>query len=83
MYLDDLTAGGKAQTLARDFDLIQEQASRLGLSLNIKKCEIISASGFDELPSQFSGFRKIDAVDSELLTLSMGCCAVRSRRSLM
>ena len=66
-YLDDLTAGDVANVLADDFDQICEQAGNIGLSLNVHKCEIISNTGFSNLPQQFNNFKKIIPEESELL----------------
>ena len=53
--------------LADDFDYIKETASKLGLTLNTNKCEIISKNGFSNLPLQFHDFVKVDPDNSELL----------------
>ena len=40
-YLDDLTIGGDAETVADDFERIESSAAILGLRLNRSKCEIV------------------------------------------
>ena len=43
-YLDDGCLGGPANLLQKDIDSIMQSQDRLGLSLNLSKCEIISPS---------------------------------------
>ena len=40
-YLDDLTIGGDAETVANDFQRIELSSTILGLMLNRSKCEIV------------------------------------------
>jgi hypothetical protein len=41
-YLDDLTAGGPVQQVESDVRKIMDEAGKLGLRLNVAKCELIS-----------------------------------------
>lgn len=41
-YLDDLTLGGTPEVVAADVDLIEKGCSKLGLTLNRNKCELIA-----------------------------------------
>jgi hypothetical protein len=66
-YLDDFTAVGEKSILAKDFEMVRDMASDMGLSLNINKCEIIACNGFDNLPIQFAHFLKVDSQDCEML----------------
>src|SRR6218665_715913 len=41
-YLDDLTLGGRAETVAADVEFIEKTCSTMGLTLNRSKCEVIT-----------------------------------------
>ena len=41
-FLDDVTLGGDRETVTRDVQVVARLGSRLGLDLNIIKCEIFS-----------------------------------------
>ena len=45
-YLDDLGVGGLVSTAITGIKSIEEQAHKVGLSLNHSKCEIISSDPF-------------------------------------
>lgn len=40
-YLDDFTLGGSNTSVSNDIDLILEEGAKLGLHLNVKKCELV------------------------------------------
>ena len=65
-YLDDVTLGGKEESLSQDITTIIENGIELGLELNQNKCELISSS-----PRQVShpilSFTKVDPAESSLL----------------
>jgi len=46
-YLDDLTLGGEAATVAADVEIIEQCCSAMGLNLNRAKCEVIARERFD------------------------------------
>ena len=52
-YLDDLTLGGRAETVAADIEYIERSCSTMGLTLNRSKCEVITRDsniiGYDSL----------------------------------
>jgi hypothetical protein len=66
-YLDDLTLGGKAETVAADVEFIERACSTIGLALNRSKCEVITRDskniGYDSLKE----FRPIDVEEAQLL----------------
>ena len=43
--MDEITLGGLSAVIAADVTLIRSQGTTQGLSLNDKKCEVISVSG--------------------------------------
>ena len=45
-YLDDITLGGDVKSVSDDFDVIRSEGERLGLTLNIAKCELITRNIF-------------------------------------
>lgn len=58
-YMDDGTAGARADHLRRFFDLFQERGPRYGLHLNLRKCEVIATCDevfdlFPEIPNRCS-----------------------------
>ena len=66
-YLDDITLGGNANTVIRDFERLESQAAGLGLSLNRSKCEIsgltattrVQFSSHDILLRRFLSMRSV------------------------
>ena len=65
-YLDDITLGGDANKLCADLDIIESLSDQLGLSLNVKKCEIIHNEN-DPIPPRFANFRILSKDACELL----------------
>jgi len=45
-YLDDITLGGSAKTVAADIREIVRAGAAIGLSLNVDKCELITFGRF-------------------------------------
>jgi hypothetical protein len=66
-YLDDVSAGGDIDTLASDVQLVIDMAGKLGLTLNLDKCEIITTDPTCPLPSIFHRFKKVAIGDACLL----------------
>ena len=61
-FLDDISLGGPEKIVSDDITMIEAEASKLGLQLNKKKCEITSrATRQQKIYSEaFSGFQFID-----------------------
>lgn len=51
--MDDITLGGKIDTVAGDIAKIQTEGSALGLQLNTKKCELTQRSSTNLEPAFF------------------------------
>ena len=66
-YLDDVTAGGDLTSLARDLQFLRPAAERVGLSLNVQKCELVGDRVDGQLPGCFLGFRQVSSGQGELL----------------
>src|SRR5664279_5072500 len=43
-FLDDFTLGGSLPSVSQDVDLVMDAGARLGLHLNVAKCELISSA---------------------------------------
>jgi len=65
-YMDDLTLGGDEKQVARDVEIVEARAQEIGLMLNMKKCEFISASGLSNEPI-FNEFIHLDPLNASLL----------------
>ena len=71
--MDDVTLGGNVETVREDFELIKLEGERLGLKLNISKCEVNCASIITrincnlDIANSFPGFQIIDIRDAQLL----------------
>ena len=48
-YLDDFTLGGPIHALAADVDRLRSDAAKIGLELNVSKCEIICNENYKSL----------------------------------
>ena len=57
-YLDDCTLGGEVEMVARDVAKIIEIGGKLGLHLNISKCELISHADFLVSDPVLQSFKK-------------------------
>jgi len=66
-YLDDLTLGGKKDTVAADVQLIAEESKHMGLLLNRSKCEI--ACHNIQTPIDEPAFQEFSYMALEELTL--------------
>jgi len=66
-YLDDCTLGGEVETVARDVAKIVEFGGKLGLRLNISKCELISHAGFSVNDALLSSFSAVSVEKVSLL----------------
>ena len=66
VFLDDLTLGGPAETVATDIDHIRNIQEATGLRINASKCEIISHESIP-LAAQFEGFISLKPDEAELL----------------
>lgn len=66
-FLDDLTLGGEADTVARDVELIDMEAAAMGLKLNKNKCELFSKSGQIQTQTAFAGFASLPVNSMRLL----------------
>ena len=49
-YMDDGTIGGDVETLMADFQMLTDEGRKLGLVINVAKCEIITDN--DDLVAQ-------------------------------
>jgi hypothetical protein len=65
-YMDDVTLGGDEKQVARDVEIVEARGHEIGLKLNLKKCEFISASGQSVEPI-FSDFIHLDPQNASLL----------------
>jgi len=70
-YLDDLTLGGKMDTVVADVESIRVGGLHMGLRLNDKKSEYITESHLSVLPS-FSNFGQVTPDDA---TIRVSCVA--------
>ena len=67
-YLDDITLGGDVKSVSDDFDVIRSEGERLGLTLNIAKCELITRNILNQAVTHaFPGFQIVDIRDAHLL----------------
>jgi Reverse transcriptase (RNA-dependent DNA polymerase) len=65
-YLDDVTLGGIASTVATDVQTIIREAGKMGLTLNFTKCEIINTHRVD-LPPPLDSFTTTPSSEAFLL----------------
>ena len=65
-FMDDLTLGGPALTVAADIDYIRDQQEHTGLRINTNKCEIICRGNIPRA-TQFEGFISLAPDEAELL----------------
>ena len=71
-YLDDLSLAGEISQVATEVDILQEEALKLGLSLNVSKCELISTLPLTFVPPALAGFCRVVAEDSVMLGAPLG-----------
>lgn len=65
-FMDDVTLGGPAETVAADIDHIRDIQEATGLRINASKCEIISHESIP-MATQFEGFISLRPDEAELL----------------
>ena len=58
--------------VATEVDILQEEALKLGLSLNVSKCELISTLPLTFVPPALAGFCRVVAEDSVMLGAPLG-----------
>ena len=68
--MDDITLGGIRSVVASDVELFNAEGSKIGLDLNVSKCESISQS-HDQREQAFQGFLEISPEDACLLGASL------------
>ena len=68
--MNDITLGGIRSVVASDVELFKAEGSRIGLDLNVSKCESISRS-HDHREQAFQGFLDISSEDACLLGASL------------
>ena len=66
-YLDDFTLGGNAATVAQDVSRIVELGSKMGLTLNAAKCELVAHSGLVVDDPILQSFSRVEPGDATLL----------------
>jgi len=66
-YLDDVTLGGSISSLSQNVEYLKEASLSLGLVLNNNKCEFISNSIPQSLPSALQNFLYVNTSDAILL----------------
>ena len=64
--MDDLTQGGDEKQVASDVEAVEARGQAIGLRLNRKKCEFISATGLSSEPI-FGDFVHLDLQNASLL----------------
>lgn len=66
-YLDDFSVGGPLHAVAGDVELIVREGAKLGLQLNVNKCEIICRHAPTSLPGILSQFTITNLASCTLL----------------
>ena len=66
-YLDDVTLGGTAETVASDVAEIIRAGKEIGLSLNVSKCELIAHKDFQVGNALLQSFHRVELEDATLL----------------
>ena len=66
-YLDDVTAVGPEQTVEDDVTRLSQESNDIGLTLNVKKCEVIITNGSRCSLPMLSSFVHVDPKDATLL----------------
>ena len=65
-YLDDVTVGGDEASVEDDVSSLMEDGKAIGLSLNIRKCELISSRPINKFPI-ISSFTHLQTDEANLL----------------
>lgn len=82
-YMDDVTVGGPATSVANDLVALQTACASLGLELNAGKCEVISHPFTDLRPfSLMSNFQRKAVEEASLLGAPLGAGAALSEALL-
>ena len=63
-FLDDFSLGGHQNQVARDVQQIIEVGVRMGLSLNVNKCEVIADPAITIMDLLLQSFERISSVIS-------------------
>ena len=66
-YLDDVTLGGPVETVAADVAEIVNAGSKIGLSLNVAKCELIAHPDFVVKDTLLQSFERVELNNTTLL----------------
>jgi len=66
-YLDDFTLGGDVATVAQDVSRIADLGSKMGLTLNVAKCELVAHSSLVVDDPLLRSFGRIEPGDATLL----------------
>lgn len=66
-YLDDFTLGGPDDVVSRDVDIVIEEGAKLGLHLNISKCELICATNSTHISDTLKSFVQVQPQCASLL----------------
>jgi len=66
-YLDDVSLGGPAETVASDVAEIVNASSKIGLSLNVAKCELIAHPDFVVNDTLLQSFQRVEISNTTLL----------------
>src|SRR6218665_288544 len=66
-YLDDLTLGGRAETVAADVEFIEKTCSTMGLTLNRSKFKVITHNNISISHDALRDFKQIEVKEAQLL----------------
>ena len=66
-YLHDVSLGGPAETVASDVAEIVNASSKIGLSLNVAKCEVIAHPDFVVNETLLQSFQRVEMSNTTLL----------------
>ena len=69
--MDDITLGGIRSVVASNVELFKAEGNKIGLDLNVSKCEFISRS-HGHRQQALQGFREIAPEDAYLLGVPLG-----------
>src|SRR3984893_11742882 len=66
-YLDDVNIGGKESIVSADVRMLEEECTKIGLQLNVSKCELISCQDSQLVSSPLSSFIRVKPDEAILL----------------
>ncbi len=66
-YLDDVTLGGPQGVIAKDVQRVIEEGRRIGLLLNVSKCELIADPNTTVTDPVLRSFHRVTVRDASLL----------------